>query len=105
MDDLNAASWHRLSLGDANMADDEMDDLRIKFEQERSRAAATRGMALFRRLESRGDVHCDLVVYFPPQAAGLARRCNASPCAQPARHGLDMVIGGPEDWDLLLGLP
>ncbi|MDQ2693115.1 MAG: hypothetical protein M3Y68_13840 [Chloroflexota bacterium] len=58
-------------------------------------------IAVFTRLESEGRLHCELVVYFSPAAAELARKFGASPCERPAPAGLALLAGDVRAWSAL----
>jgi hypothetical protein len=94
------SSWSSLSLGDAVtavMAGAALED------QSRAMFAALgqpADFAVFRRLET-ASLHCEVTLYFSPAAAAIASRSGAHPCARPARHGLELVVGDARAWATL----
>lgn len=70
-----AVRWYRLNLGDPLLADTLCEEI--------MRAAKAGKVALFSRHEGEGQLHCDLVVYFPNEAHALAQSYGATPCADP----------------------
>ena len=94
-------TWFCKHLGDAMMADEPVEQLR-----EACRSLLTEGgkptdMAVFTRHESDGRLHCDVVAYFSPAAAELARAFDADPCEKPARGGLSLLAGDQQCWPVL----
>lgn len=76
-------SWYRLELGDALLAESELDDIRGRCRAAFERAGAPVGWAVY-QVHVSGDLHCKVQLYFSPKAAELARglgarRCNALP--------------------------
>jgi hypothetical protein len=58
-------------------------------------------MAVFTRNESEGRLHCEVIAYFSPLAAGIGEAFDAQPCAQPARDGLSLLAGDEQSWRAL----
>lgn len=82
-------TWYRLVLGDPLIAEAKLDRLR-----ERATAELADGLVALRH-ESTGDLHCEIVAYFSPEAVKLARAAAAPPCAPPSRSGLSVLAGDP----------
>lgn len=76
-------SWYRLSLGDPLLADSACREI--------AEAAKAEGVPVFMRHESEGQVHCELVLYFPVETRTLARAYRAVPCPAP-EYGLSPLI-------------
>jgi hypothetical protein len=57
------------------------------------------------RHESNGRLHCELVVYFSPQCARLARQLGASPCLAPNATGANLLIGSLVEFESLSSCP
>jgi hypothetical protein len=55
-------------------------------------------MAALMRHESEGRLHCEVVVYFSPAAALVARQLNAKPCPRPSPDGLSPLVGAGNSW-------
>jgi len=84
------APWFSTSLGDAMLADAALDSLREAF---LARCSQVPGAAIWLRHESTGDLHCELVAYFTPACANLARMFAARHCARPAMERLALFVG------------
>ena len=85
--------WHYLNLGDAMLAGAELERIKTSFVSEYRDGPGPDKIGLFVRHESEGLLHCEVVVYFPPATARLARRLGAIPCDRPARHDLGLLVG------------
>jgi len=92
-------AWHRLSLGDALLAESELARIRCRFTADP--AAALADAAIFSRHESEGRMHCELVLYLSPALSALAAGLGACPCSRPARAGLGLAAGEEEAWAAL----
>lgn len=88
------SNWFVSNLGDAMLAQDALVDIQRRFDAAWRRAGRPQDMGLFVRHVSEGRLHCEVLVYFSPAAAVVARECDAEPCAPPAREGLDRLGGG-----------
>lgn len=86
-------SWHYLNLGDAMLAGEALETIKASFASEYADGRRANEAGLFVRHESEGRLHCEVVVYFPPAAASLARRLGAIPCAKPSTHDLGLLTG------------
>jgi hypothetical protein len=85
--------WYVSNLGDAMLADDALDAVQQRFDDACRESESTEGMALFVRHVSKGRLHCQVLVYFTPAAASIAREFGAVACARPASAGLDLLAG------------
>lgn len=85
--------WFAAHLGDAMLAGDELERVCTLFEQRRERNATT---AVLMRHENVGRLHCELVLYFPPELADLAASVGAQACGRPGLPGLGVAIGSPQ---------
>ncbi|MBA1146600.1 hypothetical protein H0Z60_05965 [Ectothiorhodospiraceae bacterium WFHF3C12] len=92
--------WHALNLGDAMLADPELQRLERAFELAYGADHDAGEKALFLRHESEGRLHCEVLVYFTPATRELAREMHARPCAPPAPQGLELVKGDSAAWAL-----
>jgi hypothetical protein len=86
-------SWHYLNLGDAMLAGEALEKIKASFAAEYADGRGANETGLFVRHESEGRLHCEVVVYFPPPAASLARRLGAIPCGQPSAPDLGLLTG------------
>lgn len=83
--------WFAANLGDAMLAGEALDRVCALFAvQERSATTA-----VLMRHENAGRLHCELVLYFPPELADLAVSVGARPCGRPGLVGLGVAIGSP----------
>lgn len=97
-------TWYKWHLGepvDNTYVDAAFDFLEGIFPSEVARAGDPPDFAIFKRLETKNHLHCDLVLYFSPAAHGLAELISAQPCEKPARAGLELYVGHDEAWSLL----
>ena len=99
--DANRNRWYRCNLGDAMLAGDALDRIKVLFAQAHANAGQPADMAVFMRHESEGRLHCELKVYFSPAAAELAQALGASPCPAPSRSSLGLAAGLEESWEEL----
>lgn len=83
--------WYSLNLGDAMLATEPLACVERLFRAEFERAGCPADMALYLRHESEGRLHCDLVVYLSPAAAGIAAQVGAEPCDPPTPDGLSRM--------------
>ena len=58
-------------------------------------------MAIFTRSESEGRLHCEVIVYFSPAAADVAKAFDAQICTKPGREGLGLLAGDEHSWAVL----
>lgn len=85
--------WFAANLGDAMLAGEELERVCALFEQQREGNAAT---AVLMRHENLGRLHCELVLYFPPELAELAAAVGAQACGRPGLSGLGVAIGSAQ---------
>ena len=97
----NKMTWYSVSLGDGMMAGTPSAEIEEKFLEEFSAAGRPLEMAVFTRPESEGRLYCEVIAYFSPAAANLARKFDALPCEKPARFGLGLLAGDERCWSLL----
>ncbi|BAL27267.1 hypothetical protein [Azoarcus sp. KH32C] len=83
--------WFAANLGDAMLAGEALDRVCALFAAQ-GRSGTT---AVLMRHENVGRLHCELVLYFPPELADLAAAVGARPCGRPALSGLGVAIGSP----------
>lgn len=93
------STWSSANLGDALMAQLELGRLEDAFATQYEAAGRPADMALFIRHVSEGQLHCEVHIYFPPAAAGLAVDFDAIPCSAPARADLGLFAGAESAWD------
>jgi hypothetical protein len=99
------ATWYKWHLGepvDNPMVDAALTLVDELFGYELIAAGDPPDFAIFKRLETKNHLHCDLVLYFSPAAHGLAELLGAEPCEKPARAGLDLYSALDDGvWSLL----
>lgn len=95
------SQWHNLNLGDALLAGMELERIERAFDDIYGRSRRAEQAAVFLRHTSEGQLHCDVIVYFSPQAEDLAQRMHADPCAAPLAAGLGLLKGPQTAWRLL----
>ncbi|HBG21393.1 MAG TPA: hypothetical protein DDY32_19555 [Desulfobulbaceae bacterium] len=93
--------WFRKNLGDAMLAFLELDNVVIICLSEYKKANCPNDMAVFLRHESEGRLQCEVIVFFSPAMSHIAGEFGATPCEQPAKCGLSLLIGSPIAWSLL----
>jgi hypothetical protein len=92
--------WHSLPLGDGMTADEPSEEIRAAFRAAFNSEGEPADMAVFTRHES-GSLHCEVIAYFSPSAAGLAMLFDAEPCERPSRSGLGLLAGNEVCWAVL----
>ncbi len=97
------SDWYTLNLGDGIMASAPSAEIEEHFRRAFAAAQKPAGMAVFTRLESEGRLHCEVMAYFSPAAADVARAFDAQPCAKPERSGLGLLAGDARAWEVLFG--
>jgi hypothetical protein len=93
--------WFRKNLGDAMLAFLVLDHVEIICLSAYKKANCPNEMAVFLRHESEGRLQCEVIVYFSPAMAHIAGELGATPCEQPAKYGLSLLVGAPIAWSLL----
>ena len=94
-------TWYCVSLGDGIMAGTPSAEIEEKFMPAYIAAGKPPEMAVFTRPESEGRLYCEVIAYFSPAAAGVAKAFNALPCEKPARFGLGLLAGDDRCWAAL----
>jgi len=93
-------TWYFKQIGDGITAAGPSAEIEAAFQQPFVAAGRPPEMAVF-ILHASGDLHCQVLVYFSPAAARIARSFEALPCEQPARDELGLLAGDPAAWSLL----
>ncbi len=94
-------NWHVKNLGDAMLADEEVDRIKTIFLRAYTASDNPEEMALFIRHESEGRLHCEVKVYFSPTAALVAKDIGGAPCPRPSKDALGLLAGSEESWHAL----
>jgi len=93
--------WFCKNLGDATLAADSQARLQQVLRSMFARAGSPTDMAAFLGHESEGRLHCEVKVYLSPSSVEAAHEIGAERCARPSRHGLSLLAGGQECWQIL----
>ena len=93
--------WYLIILGDEMTSSMISDDIERAFLKSYIAAGKPHDMAVFKRSESEGHLHCEVTAYFPPAAAEVARAFDAQPCGRPSRLGLTLLAGDELCWPVL----
>ncbi len=93
--------WYSLSLGDGITAATPCAEIEGRFKEAFNAAGKPPDMAVFTRPESEGRLYCEIIAYFSPAAAELAKAFDAKPCAKPLRAGLGLLSGDEKAWSIL----
>jgi hypothetical protein len=75
--------WHSLPLGDALTAHVTLERIRESLEAHYGAAHRPANAAVYVRHEATGGLHCDVTVFFSPEATEFARGLGATPCNTP----------------------
>ena len=85
-------TWHFLNCGDPTLCDHTVQDILQTYDNINRHTQLPPDAAIFSRHESSGDLHCELMLYFNPEATAVARAAGAAACAPPLPHGLSKII-------------
>lgn len=94
-------AWYTCNLGDAMLAAEPMEGIRVSFLSASNRSGVAGDMAVFVRHESEGRLHCEVRVYFSPAAVEVAEAFGATACAQPSPQDLGLLAGPDSAWETL----
>ncbi len=94
-------TWFSKQLGDGVLAYAPKAQIQAMFPALFAAAGRPADMAVFTRHELEGRLQCEVVAYFSPAAAAIARRLDAQACEKPARAELDLLAGEPGCWSAL----
>jgi hypothetical protein len=93
--------WYSMVLGNEMTASMISDEIEKAFLKSYISAGKPCDMAVFKRSESEGHLHCEVTAYFSPAAAEVARDFDAEPCGKPSRLGLSLLAGDEVSWSVL----
>ena len=94
-------TWYSKNIGDALLAYNDLENIAAVCVPAYQKAGCPDDMAVFYRHESEGRLHCEVMVYFSPAADDIAKVLGASPCEQPGKYGLGLLVGSPAAWSIL----
>ena len=95
------ATWYSVSLGDGMTSSLPASEIEEAFGKVFTAESRSPEMAVFTRPESEDRLHCEVIAYFSPAAAQVAKMFDAEPCARPARAGLGLLAGDETSWAVL----
>ncbi|MCB1688659.1 MAG: hypothetical protein KDI33_09250 [Halioglobus sp.] len=84
--------WHYLNCGDPTLCDATVQSLLTTYNSMVRDEQLPPDAAIYSRHESRGDLHCELILYFNPDATAVARVAGAMACNEPLPDGLSPMI-------------
>lgn len=88
-------SWYSLNVGPADLPDEaRITAVAAAVDAAWQDAGCPRALAAFTRHESEGRLHCELVIYFSPDAERVAQQLGARPCQDPGPYDLSLLAGG-----------
>lgn len=93
-------NWYSKPLGDGIWADVPSEEIRNIFQPIFISAGKPPEMAVFTRHED-GNLHCEWVAYFSPEAAKVAEMVEAIACSKPEYEGLILLAGTGDCWSNL----
>lgn len=96
-----SSKWFVLAAGDGLLSMPLCGQIQDRFAALHQAAGRPANMAVFKRHDLEGSLHCEVMVYFSPAAGSLARAFGARPCARPAQAGLQLLAGEPDCWSVL----
>ncbi len=91
-------TWYCCNLGDAMLAAPALDGIEAQVLTALANDVNADGCAVYYRHESEGRLHCDLVVYFSPQAGRMPIEVKLRACAKPDKQGLSLLVGEASSW-------
>jgi hypothetical protein len=94
-------SWYVLSLGDGVISGGLSAEIEERFMPLFTAAGKPLEMAVYTRPESENRLYCEVIAYFSPASADVAKACGAHPCAKPERLGLRLLAGDEQSWSIL----
>jgi len=89
-------NWYYKNLGDPLLASSEQESVSHAFAifvEHESKATPENPMALFYRHETHAHMHCELLLYIPPNCAAFALSIKAQRCAKPQIQDLAIFAG------------
>lgn len=94
-------AWYTISLGDGITAPAPSAEIEECFLRFFAASGKPPDMAVFTRPESEDRLYCEIIAYFSPAAAEVARAFDTRPCEKPERVGLGLLCGDERAWSML----
>jgi hypothetical protein len=85
-------AWHSINCGDPTLCDYTVQNILQAYDSINHADCLPPGAAIFSRHESRGDLHCELILYFSPEATAVAKAVGAMACNKPPPQGLSLIL-------------
>lgn len=98
---MSMSVWYSKNIGDAMLADGQLEHIKALFRPAYEMANRPKEMAIFIRHESEGRLHCEVMAYFSPACVEIAKAVGAIPCNKPEQDSLGLLVGSDESWSLL----
>lgn len=86
-------AWYVLPLSDGTTSAMTLDAIEAAFARLYPAQTTPTHAAIFRRFDSSHSLHCEVTLFFSPEAASLAAQFDALPCEPPALAGLELLAG------------
>jgi hypothetical protein len=86
-------TWFSKQLGDGVLAYAPKDQIQDMFPALFGAVGRPADMAVFKRHELEGHLQCEVVAYFSPAVAVIARQLDGQACEQPSRAELHLLAG------------
>ena len=93
--------WYSVGLGDGITASIPSAEIEERFQRVFITSGRPAEMAVFTHSELEDRLHCEVIAYFSPALADVAKAFDASPCAKPIRKGLKLLAGDERSWSVL----
>jgi hypothetical protein len=87
------STWFKKELGDAVMAAPILETLKEKYTAMYGASGIADSPQVLMRYDASGGLHCEVTVYFSPDATALATAVNAEACAEPLKNNLSLLCG------------
>jgi hypothetical protein len=94
-------NWFYKNLGDPLLAEPALAQIKSLYATHFANANPPDDLAIFVRHESEGRLHCEVMVYFSPAAAAIARAVAAIACQAPTSADLGLLAGADSAWSIL----
>jgi hypothetical protein len=84
--------WLYLNCGDPTLCDPTVQNFLKTYDDMNREEQLPLDTAIFSRHESRGDLHCELIIYCNPDATAVAKAVGAKTYNKPLPHGISPLI-------------
>lgn len=87
-------SWYELELGDAIIAQAEMERIRESYLRFKTTTGGNNIGTVHLQYRTFASLHCKVTAFFSPDASAFARHMGATACLAPSPQGLELFLGG-----------